>query len=508
MSNYARMFAGLLIGILVTRMLLAGGPHLFGLYTTITIGFGVSVMLFETLRYGIVATLGPFVSQGKVIDSRGFRLRLNAALLTSLSTAVLGGLAMLLLGVALLPDNMPPSLERAAWMFLLSRIAMMLVVVTMTPAMALLQVAGRQVAFNGFTFLERLSEFFGVLIPMYILSDMTGDEASGLIWIGLFVSAFTVATYCLAALTVFAMGPDFRPVRDWPNTDHIHEILDRVGWSSLETISMNLYARSDILIVAAFLGPVGTVALGIAIRLMGYVRQATVGLVNGLDASFANLHGQKRRRMDIGAAQGDDALWLVSVSTALQGSVVFQLGVLLLLFREDIVHLWIGDLLTQAASSLTEIATLSSLMIIGIGFRSLNLGWMTAMTGSGNARRFTPWLLPGALANVTVLLGWAWFLPETFSVIVVGWAFLGFQAVTHVVIIPILAARFFECGLVALVRPLFWPFGLALFTFGIALALRIGLADRPLDWSPVGAVAVVALGFAASVYLTLRKRPA
>ena len=58
-SNYASLLAGLLIGLLVTRLLLGSGEALFGIYTTITVGMGISIMLTELLRMGIVPETWP-----------------------------------------------------------------------------------------------------------------------------------------------------------------------------------------------------------------------------------------------------------------------------------------------------------------------------------------------------------------------------------------------------------------------------------------------------------------
>ncbi|MBU2167328.1 MAG: hypothetical protein KKF88_05775 [Alphaproteobacteria bacterium] len=509
LSNYAQLFGGLLIGLLVTRMLLGAGEQLFGVYITITVGMGVSIMLTELMRMGFVPVLGASVFQGKVVDIPEFRDDLFAAFVISICAAILGAGTMVLLGVWLLSDLASPALERAAWTFLWLRIAMMGAIVSLTPAMAVLLVSGRQPLFNFFLFLERLSEFAGVAIPLWLLTGANYSEADRLAQIGIGIAALTVATYLVATVAAFAPGPEFRPRLRMPRPSVIRLMLKRIGWSSLQTISMNMYVRLDVLIVAAFLGPVGTVALGVAIRLMGYVRQATIGLVNGLDATFANLHGQKRRKRGQDDEGRETSLRLLAMSTSLQGGVVFQLGVLLLMLREDIVQLWIGDLLGGAglASSVNEIAALSSLMIIGIGFRSLNLGWMTAMTGSGNARHFTPWLLPGALGNVVILLAWAYLWPKTFSVMSVGWVFLALQAITHVFIIPIVSARSFNCKVLHLVRPLLLPLILAAVTCGVALGLKALLADLPKGWNAVGVVIAVSAGFALSLLMTLRQRP-
>ena len=507
LSNYARLFGSLLIGLLVTRLLLGAGDALFGIYTTITIGMGISVMLTELLRLGFVPELGPHVFDGKVVDTKEFGDSLAAAFTIAIGAAAIGLMIMLLLGLWLLPNEGAPELERAAWIFLWARIAMMVVVVTLTPAMSILIVSGRQPVFNLFLFFERLSELIGVAVPIWLLTGLPTSEAARLVQIGLGVAVLTSATYVLGAAFVFALGPEYRAPRHIPPPAKFISILKRIGWSGLQTIAMNLYVRADMLIVAAFSGPLGVVALGVALRLMGYVRQATMGLVSGLDAAFANNTGRRRRNTQTG--DDDDAIdrRLIETSTALQGSVVFQLVVLFMLFGTELVDLWLGDVLTgnDSGSSLNQIVTLSSLMVIGISFRSLNLGWMAAMSGQGNARHFAPWLLPGAVINVIVLTGWALFSPQNFSVIVVGWVFVVLQVLTHGLLIPIVSARSLGIGLGNLFKPFVVPFMVALATYALGYGWEVVSAG----WSALlhvgGLVTLIVAGFLIGLVNTFRR---
>ena len=327
---------------------------------------------------------------------------------------------------------------------------MMVLVVTLTPAMSILLVSGRQPIYNLFLFFERASELLGIAIPLWLLRGSSADVGQTLIQIGVGVALLTAVTHIAAASFAFSLGSSFRPTLRIPQRSELLAVLRRIGWSSLQTVSMNLYVRADVLIVAAFAGPAGTVALGIALRLMGYVRQATMGLVNGLDAVIAaNINGQRRRSKHSGVNH-DGAIdrHLIATSTALQANVVFQLLVMFLLLGSDFVNFWVGDLLTETGreNGVAEITALSAVMIVGMGFRSLNLGWMSAMTGSGNARHFTPWLLPGALANVAILSTWALLSPQTFSLMVVGIVFLVLQIITHGLIIPIASAQSLGVG--------------------------------------------------------------
>lgn len=506
LSNYARLFASLLIGLVVTRLLLQGGEWLFSVYTLITVGMGVSIMLTELLRLGSVPLLGASVSEGKVINAQKFDEDLSAAFAISLVGALIGAAGMIILGWMMLRNLGSLDLNKAAWLFLASRIAMMVVAVTLTPAMAVLLVSGRQPAFNFFLFLERLGEFIGVAIPLWFLAQGTNSEADHLVQIGVGVAVCTIAVYIAATVSAFASSSAVSMKLSLPKVSVLVVMLKRVGWSSLQILSSNLYVRVDILIVAVFLGPTGTVALGIAIRLMGYVRQATNGLISGLDAIFANLDGQRQRQNS--QAQKGDAIGvrLLSLSTSLQGGVVFQLAALLLLLREKIVHLWVGDLLggADAENIVGDIALLSALMVIGIGFRSLNLGWMSAMTGRGLAKQFTPWLMPGAIGNATVLVAWGLFAPETFTVITVGWVFLGFQLITHGLIIPVVSARSLECPLRSLVKPLLVPLAIAIASFFTAHILKSLLDNVSSGLGVLAVVIIVFTGLLISVFVSVR----
>ncbi|NHM17555.1 hypothetical protein [Tritonibacter mobilis] len=507
LSNYARLFAGLLLGIWITRLLLEGGEWLFSIYTLITVGMGVSIVLTELLLLVIVPFLGANVSNEQVVDAPKFRDDLFAAFAISLGAALLGAAVMILLGWLAFGNLETPDRVSAAWLFLVLRIVMMVVTVALTPAMAVLLVSSRQPEFNIFLFLVRLGEFLGIAIPLWLLNGEHYAETDILVQIGAWVAFFTAATYVLAAIYAFRSGPVLLAGKLRPQLAIVKAMLKRTGWSFLQIISSNLYVRADVLIVAAFLGAAEVVALGIAIRLMGYVRQATNGLVTGLDATFANHGGQRKRQNKDNGQSKSDQLKLLSLSTALQGGVVFQLSVLIFLLREEIVTFWVGDILEDAANTgvIEEIGLLASLMIIGIGFRSLNLGWFSAMNGLGRAKHFTPWLLPGAIGNASVLGAWGLFAPETLSVMAVGWVFVGFQVATHGFIMPVVSARSLGCRLQTLVTPLLVPCAIAVATYLVAHGLSMVNEGGSNEFRVAVVVLTVSLGGMANLFLVLRR---
>ena len=152
-----------------------------------------------------------------------------------------------------------------------------------------------------------------------------------------------------------------------------------------------------------------------------------------------------------------------------------------------------------------DISLLTGLMIIGISFRSLNLGWMAAMTGRGDAKHFTPWLLPGAIGNATVLVSWGLFAPETFSVVTVGWVFLGFQVLTHGAIIPVVSARSFGYPLQNLIAPLLVPFGIAVATYLVAYGLSLTNHGGSNELRIAIVFLTASLGVMANLFIVMRR---
>lgn len=502
-SNYLRLFAGLAVGLVVTRLLVGLGESFYGVYVTITVGFGVSIMLTELLRMGLVPVLGAEVQNGRIVDTSKFQEILSGGFIISVLFALLGTCVMGLLALWLLPGN-SENLVSASWVFLWCRVVMMFFVVMLTPFMCVLLVFSRQPKFNFYLFLERVAELVSVALPLWIFVDWPDDLSSRLVQIGVCGSALTILVYLYCAVDVSRNCLHSKLGFRFPSAATTKKILGRVGWSSLQTISNNLYVRFDVVLVAALLGPAGTLAIGVAIRLMGYVRQATVGLVNGLDSVFANLAGAGRRgdSTDVPDIQKN----LLNISSSLQASLVFQGCVIILLLRDDLIALWLGGALEASATaqSLVNISDLSLLMVLGIAFRSLNLGWMSALTGMGLAHRFTPWLAPGAIGNVLLLAGWYYFYQDAFTVLSVGWVFLAMQILVHLVILPHVFARELGVSLGQLLRPMFIPFFIAVFTLITCVMVKQLLLAHSLVLRVLAVLVLVVLGLSAGLFHTRR----
>ena len=108
LSNFARMFTSLLVGIFLVRELLSVGPKAYGLYAFAVTGFGVAIIIREVLRVSFVAFLSQSLSQSSAI-SNSYRIAVKtmmsvAFLLGLIAVTIMAGVAIILpfLGLSLI----------------------------------------------------------------------------------------------------------------------------------------------------------------------------------------------------------------------------------------------------------------------------------------------------------------------------------------------------------------------------------------------------------------------
>ena len=96
-TNYARLIIGFLAGILVVRQLLAYGEDIFNIYTVVTVGAGIGIMLKEILRIALV----PLLTEHWQKNKNDFSTQYAAAFALSLIAASTGLLIMVLLATSM-----------------------------------------------------------------------------------------------------------------------------------------------------------------------------------------------------------------------------------------------------------------------------------------------------------------------------------------------------------------------------------------------------------------------
>ena len=424
------------------------GTEFFGLYTLITIGIGLSVMLREMLTRGLVPELGMHLENG-IPKVKSFVQAYASSFVVSGSFVLIGISLMVILGVLLLPSEADSSLARAGYIFLGFRILTMCFAIGFAPMLNLLIIMQRQVQSNFLKFAERLVELIAFLTPIALFPQISHSDQ--LIYFGFFAFIGTVLIYLIAGFFITRIHEDFVPSLVNRQKAQIIKIYKTMGWGAIYVISMNAHVRLNVIFAKLFFGALGVTIFGIAVQLMGYTRQLAVGLIVGLDAVFASLTNSDRSTKLIKTQ-------VLSGTSAIQAILLFNVVGVLIFLHVEILDLWIGDVIKNPEQNLAIIAKLSMLMVVGISLRSLNLGWMSAMTGSGQISKFAGWLIIPALLNPTLVYLFFWIFGDDFSIIHFGWIFVILQFLAHGLIIPYLTSRVMKVSILHLLKPFLNPF--------------------------------------------------
>ena len=451
-SNYLRLVANLLIGIYLVRVIVSHGTEFFGLYTLITIGIGFSVMLRELLSRGLVPELGEQLIDG-IPREGSFSEVYSSSFFVSWSFALIGILLMALLGYWLLPSAQESHLAVAGQYFLGFRILSMCIIIGLAPLLNLLMITQRQASANLVRFLERLIELIAFITPTIIFPDIAPETL--LVYFGGLSFIGRVLLYIVTGFFIIKIHKSFVPTFKNCAKATIIKIYKTMGWGAVYVLSMNAHVRLNVIFAKIFFGPLGVTIFGVATQLMGYTRQLIFGLIVGLDAVFASLTNTKSNARVLKEQ-------VLTGSSAIQGILLFNVIGVFIFLHMDILQLWLGDVIENPTQNLKIIAELSVLMVIGISLRSLNLGWMSALTGSGQISKFAGWLLIPAILNPTLIYFLYLILGKSFTIIYFGWIFVGLQFLAHGIIVPYLTSRIMDISIKRLFSPFFTPLAFAI----------------------------------------------
>ncbi|MFO6464829.1 hypothetical protein ACK8OR_10580 [Jannaschia sp. KMU-145] len=298
-----------------------------------------------------------------------------------------------------------------------------------TPALYGLLVSGRVIAFNVALTAERLAELAAILLTVWLVTD-TGPN-TGLV---AFYAGATILYCAVQALVVLAgrrTDPRHRESNSvGPGQPDLALLRNLVGYNLLIVVGFLLHLRLGTLAVTFAYGPAGTLALGMAFLMMAYARQATMGLVIGLDASISRMREEA------------EASRLLRQSTYLQAVFAAFPLVGLWLLAEPLLRLWLGPALTEGSVRVELIAWAVRLLIVGAYARAVSEPWMKLLNGRGAVGDYAPALFRGALLNAgilgTVLI---WQPPLGMAIVVIGSAFSVIHLVVHLWVLPRAVAR-------------------------------------------------------------------
>lgn len=461
-SNYTRLLLGFLIGLFTVRQLLAYGHEVFNVYTIVTVGAGIGIMLKELMRIAVVPHLSRAIHSGAEDFGRVY------ATCTALAgvMVVLGVLLMGLLATFFGEFEVRPDMVPYAQVYIAMRAVMLALGVGLSPLFAMLLVTQRFQQTNTLLTAERAADLAGALAPLAFAAAGLAQDGPALVIFGAATLVALMAVYIVAARYVLSLDPRNKPRLGMTDRRVLAGILHTLGWSAVLVISVNLYLRFDAFFINLSFGLGGTIAFGICVQLIGFVRQMTNGLISGVDAVFSKL-----AHAGSGQSEGLSARDLMYFTTFMQALTTFYMVGFLCLCGAEVLRLWLGPTIDPSLIPLT--VALLQAMLVGMGVRSISEGWMTAMNGLGQIHLYAPKMLPFALGNPVLLGAIAWLSAGRFGILWVGIVFSVLHGIAHGIIIPAAYARANDIRLGEMLRPVTRAAPLAAVSIG-SLAVTSG----------------------------------
>ena len=476
-ANYAQLLGSFIVGLFIIRLLLGLGESVYGVIAVLIAGTGLARMLREVLQTGSVPLLGQAWhaqtaaagtdtgTANTAPDRQNFRRLFQAALWVAAAAGLLTIGLFALLRLSLTWFDIPEALRQAASAFVWIRAIQAVVATVLSPILTMILVREKMIAHNALIFAERIFELVAALVTLHWVGS--DDPARALVVFAIIACTATVAAHLLSALILLVREPALRPQRSLAVRSEVRALTASLGWNAVHALAMNLHLRLDVILMNSCFGVVAGMLFSIAGQAASYVRQLTMGLVVGIDALAARHRGSGRH---------DRLQQLARGQMTLQAAVVLPAAGALLIAAEPLLALWLRGRLENPAQSLPELALYCRLLVIGVAARSLSESWMATLTGTGNARRFAPLVLAGALLNPAIIGIGVALLPESIGRLVPALSFSAIFLVVHLTLIPKVTATFLQVRVRELYRPCSAPV-LAVVFAALSLVITNAITD-------------------------------
>ena len=461
LSNYARLFSTLLIGIAVVPLTIAWlGDDAFGLIAFLGANIGLAVMFRQIVNQSLVRELGSAYHAGDAALARSYPAIFRISLLAALLSALAFGVVILAMPLF----NIPDEFRSAARWFVVSQGVQSVAVVFLAPVLNMYLVSERFIGYSIWYVGVRATNIVSVLVLGYVIT--IHDAPLGLLLHGVLWSSLSVLGFIIAAARMVRLDPRLMPTLRTPEEGAVREVLGTFSWNSGVQIAMNLHEQVPQFLLNLFIGTIANAAWGIGFRLVAYIRMVTVGMQFGSDAVSARL------------ASGPDAdlarsrlQRLVAQQTRLTGLVSIPAGVFVFLYCFPVLHLWVGPRLEDYDATMGMGVVMARVLSVALAARAVSDTWILVLYGAGFVRRYALLIMAGGLLAPTTAITLMLTLPDAWRFIgpAVGYgvAFIGL----HLLGVPIIAARCLHLSAVGLVASM----GRPLLATGVAAAAGLGV---------------------------------
>lgn len=468
LSNYARLFLLLVMGILLVPIFISGiGDEAFGLFGLLGSTLGLAEMCKTIMRESMNRELGEAYHSE---DPEAFTETYNSALVLSSALAGLTALLFAILWFAVPLLTIPDHLIGAARWYVATHGTLSTAIVLLGPTYNMYLVSERLVLFNTWMTLHRATDLM-VAIVLFLIIGIS-DPANGL-------KAFAVFSALTSmVILVFAVGlmmrldrrviPDLSRIR----RARLKKIMPTAGWNGVAVTAMNLHIRIDQLIMNIFFGvAAGNAVFTLAVRLSSYVRLIARGGTDGLDVVSARL---STAMSSVSIAQ------LMREATRMHAVVALPACMIVLIAGKPLMDLWVGRHL-QDPAIVGQAVTLASILVIGMTIRGISDSWARILYGCGHIRRYAPLVVIGGACNPVLAVALILALPESIAFTGPAISFTAIFIVVHLFMIPGVASKWLEIPLMEIITPLGKPIAAtALGSIVLWVPRMIGAEDSPI----------------------------
>ena len=471
-TNYGRLIATMAMGIATVPLQIKWlGMEGFGLIGLVGSSVGIGRMLQDMMRSSMVRELGDAWhkrEEGNFHQSYAAAF-LVSALVTILTAVVFTGIIFILPYLDI-PKNW---IWPAQWVTICSGISTC-VIVLFAPTINMIVVRENFFWHNLWTVLRRSAFLIATIIPFLIMNVTELPE--GLKIFGYIVLLVNVVSTLALVIGYVLYDHRMLPTCMGSTKEAMKKVAGTFGWNSGVVGAMNLHERVANFIMNYFFGLWGNAVFSLALRLVSYIRMASLGLTFGLDSVSARI------------STTEDQSSLQSMfrhSTRMLGFVAFPAMVVVFFLAEPLLRMWVGRSVENPIEVLPATEILVKIMVIGLACRAVSDGWMKLFYGAGHIRKYAPYIFAGGLLNPILSVLLILLLPKSAQYTGPAVAYSLVFIVVHMFLMPQVTAESVGLTLGKILRPSVRPLLIAIIAAPSLFVADLVSTTELINWAGV-----------------------
>lgn len=484
-ANYGRLTVTMAMGIATVPLQIKWlGMDGFGLLGLVGSTVGVGRMLQDMMRSSMVRELGAAWharENGKFRECYAASFRVSA--IVSILTAVVFGIIIAILPLLKIREEW---VGPAQWITGCEGLATCFIVL-LAPTINMLIVREQFFWHNVWTVVRRSAFLIATIIPFLILQ--LSDIPRGLTIYGNTLLIVNVIGTVLLVGGFILYDKHMIPTVRGSTKEAMKKVAGTFSWNSSVVLAINLQERAANFIMNLFFGLWGNAVFSLALRLVSYIRMATLGLTFGLDSVSARLSSDE----DKSSLQS-----MFRHSTRMLSFVAFPAMVVVFVLAEPLLRLWVGKSTENPSLTLPQAEILVKIMVLGLACRAVSDGWMKLFYGAGFIRRYAPYVLVGGFFNPILSIGFILLLPDSWNYTGAAVAYTLVFLIVNMIIMPNVTARKVKLTFGTIIAPIFKPLGIAIAVSPFLYVGNIFSDSDLLHWSGL-IVGVATYGIAYSI---------